>query len=40
VRPVTFEDWKQIDEAEVAAATHGAPRRKFTEIDEMVDLLD
>ena len=40
VRVVSFEDWKQIDEAEVAAATHGAPRRKFTEIDEMVALLD
>ena len=39
VRPVTFEEWKKIDEAEVAAATHGAPRRKFTEVETMVDIL-
>ena len=40
VRPVTFEEWKKIDEAEVAAAEHGAPRRKFTEVETMVGILD
>jgi len=36
VKVVSFEDWKKIEAAEEAAATHGAPRRKFTEVDEML----
>jgi len=40
VRPVSFEEWKKIEAAEVAAATHGAPRRKFTEVETMVEVLD
>lgn len=39
-RPVSFEDWKVIEAAEEAAAEHGAPRRKFTDIEEMLRLLD
>jgi len=33
---VTFADWKKIDAAEVAAATHGAPRSKFSDVKDMV----
>lgn len=40
VRWVSFDDWKYIDEAEVAAAENGAPRRKFVEVDEMIQVLD
>lgn len=40
LRPVSFEEWKKIDDAEVAAAEHGAPRRKFTTVEEMVAFLD
>ncbi|MFN3230699.1 MAG: FAD-dependent oxidoreductase [Alphaproteobacteria bacterium] len=40
VKVVTFEDWKRIEAAEEEAAAHGAPRRKFTSIDEMLSLLD
>lgn len=39
-RVVTFEDWKRIEEAETAAANPGAPRRKFTTVDEMMAVLD
>ncbi|MEN3975164.1 FAD-dependent oxidoreductase [Emcibacter sp. SYSU 3D8] len=39
VRVVTFEDWKRIEAAEEAGATHGAPRRKFTTIPEMIGSL-
>ncbi|MBI1179855.1 MAG: pyridine nucleotide-disulfide oxidoreductase [Alphaproteobacteria bacterium] len=39
VRVVTFEDWKRIEAAEEAGATHGAPRRKFTTIPEMIKTL-
>lgn len=39
-RPVSFEDWKVIEAAEIAAAEHGAPRRKFTDVAEMIRLLD
>ena len=39
VRVVTFEDWKRIEAAEEAGATHGAPRRKFTTITEMIGSL-
>lgn len=40
VRWVTFEDWQRIEAAETAAAPPGAPRRKFTRIDEMLAALD
>jgi len=40
VRVVTFDDWKKIDAAEEAAAAHGAPRRKFTTLEEMLGVLD
>ena len=40
VRWVTFDDWKFIDEAEVAAAQEGAPRRKFVDVEDMIGLLD
>ena len=40
VRWVTWEDWQKIDEAEVSRAEHGAPRRKFTTVEEMLAVLD
>lgn len=40
VRVVSFDDWKKIEAAEEAAASHGSPRRKFTEIEEMLAVLD
>jgi len=36
---VTFADWKKIDAAEVAAATNGAPRVKFSDVDDMVHVV-
>jgi NADPH-dependent glutamate synthase beta subunit-like oxidoreductase len=33
---VTFNDWKKIEEAEVARARDGAPREKFVTIAEMI----
>jgi NADPH-dependent glutamate synthase beta subunit-like oxidoreductase len=39
VRVVTFEDWKRIEAAEEAGASHGAPRRKFTTIPDMLGSL-
>lgn len=39
VRVVTYDDWKRIEAAEEAGATHGAPRRKFTTIPEMIGAL-
>ncbi len=33
---VTFNDWKKIEEAEIARARDGAPREKFTSIAEMI----
>lgn len=36
VQPVTFRDWKKIEEAEIAQAREGAPREKFVEIDDMI----
>jgi NADPH-dependent glutamate synthase beta subunit-like oxidoreductase len=33
---VTFRDWKKIDEAEVNRAREGAPREKFTRIEDMI----
>ena len=37
---VTFADWKKIDAAEIAAATDGAPRAKFANIDNMVTVAE
>lgn len=34
---VTFRDWQRIEAAEVAAARDGAPREKFTSIDQMLN---
>ena len=39
VRWVTFDDWKFIDEAEIAAADDGAPRRKFVSVDDMISFI-
>jgi ferredoxin--NADP+ reductase len=39
VRVVSFADWKRIEAAEEAGASHGAPRRKFTTIPEMIGAL-
>lgn len=33
---VTFRDWQKIEEAEIAAARSGAPREKFTLVEEMI----
>ena len=37
--PVRFSDWKRIEEAEAARARDGAPREKFTSIEEMIGAL-
>ena len=37
--PVSFDDWLVIKRLEEAAATAGAPRRKFTTVKEMLDSL-
>jgi ferredoxin--NADP+ reductase len=34
--PVTFADWKKIEEAEAEAAREGAPREKFIDIESMI----
>ena len=39
-RPVSFDEWKQIEAAEVAAAPDGAPRRKFARVEDMLAVLD
>lgn len=39
VRVVTFEDWKKIESAEIAAAPGAAPRRKFETLNEMLGVL-
>jgi NADPH-dependent glutamate synthase beta subunit-like oxidoreductase len=39
-RPVSFAEWKIIDELEIAAAPEGAPRRKFVTPAEMIEALD
>jgi NADPH-dependent glutamate synthase beta subunit-like oxidoreductase len=36
VSPVTFSDWQKIEHAEIARARNGAPREKFTSIEEMM----
>jgi ferredoxin--NADP+ reductase len=33
---VTFRDWKNIEQAEQAAARHDAPREKFVDVEEMI----
>ena len=40
IRWVSFEDWRYIDEAEIAAASEGMPRKKFVSVDEMITFLD
>jgi NADPH-dependent glutamate synthase beta subunit-like oxidoreductase len=39
VRWISYDDWRKIDEAEIANATQGAPRRKFATVDEMLEVL-
>ena len=34
--PVTFRDWKRIEEAETAAAREGSPREKFVDVEAMI----
>lgn len=36
IAPVTFRDWRRIEEAEVAAALDGNPREKFTSVEGML----
>lgn len=36
VEAVTFQDWKKIEEAEIANARDGAPREKFIDIEAMI----
>jgi NADPH-dependent glutamate synthase beta subunit-like oxidoreductase len=36
VQVVTFDEWRNIEAAEIARARDGAPREKFTGIDEML----
>ena len=40
VRWLSYEDWQKIDEAEIANAPAGAPRRKFATIAEMLEVLN
>lgn len=40
VRWLSYADWQRIDKAETGAAPAGAPRRKFTRIEEMLEVLD
>ena len=40
VRWADYAGWQQIDEAEKSAAPEGAPRRKLTQISEMLAVLD
>lgn len=40
VRVVNYTDWQKIDEAEIAAATGGAPRRKFVSVPEMLAVIE
>jgi ferredoxin--NADP+ reductase len=41
VRHVTFDDWKVIDEAEIERGqSRGAPRSKFVDIPQMLDLVE
>jgi len=40
VRWVSYADWQKIDEAEIAAASPDAPRRKIATVEEMLGLLN
>jgi ferredoxin--NADP+ reductase len=40
VRVVNYADWQQIDQAEIAAASGEAPRRKFVRVPDMLAVLD
>ena len=40
IRSVPFDDWKKIEAAEIANAIGNAPRKKFSQIDEMLAVLD
>jgi len=40
VRVVHFEDWKKLEEEEIARADQPQPRHKFTAIDDMIDHLE
>ncbi len=37
--PVTFSQWQKIDQAQIAAANPGAPRRKFVSVADMLAVL-
>lgn len=39
-RWVSFDDWKEIDEAEIAAAADGAPREKIVNVDKMLAVVE
>ena len=39
VTPVTFRDWRRIEEAEIAAAADGYPREKFVSIAAMLEAI-
>ena len=36
---ITFDDWKEIDAAEVAAAPDGAPREKLVRVEDMLSVV-
>lgn len=40
IRPITYEEWGFIDQAEMENAGTHAPRRKFTSIPEMLSVVD
>ncbi len=40
VRWVTYPEWRIIDQAEIANARPGAPRRKFLTVEEMLAVID
>lgn len=40
IAAVSFVDWKAIEEAEIANAREGAPREKFTDVEEMIAVRD
>jgi ferredoxin--NADP+ reductase len=39
VQWISYDDWQKIDEAEIANAPDGAPRRKFATVEEMLEVL-
>lgn len=39
IKPVSYNDWKTIDQAEINRAQASKPREKFTDITEMLSLL-